>query len=285
MRILDFEHNNFENLPAQTRAVLDAAEQSIEFAYKFLEVATNTCPANVSRPLQLVLLSLGTECARRYRAIVALCELCQINNAEILSRSLFETMLAGKFIITEVPRIAIKLPAWPDGWDPMEFRGLLYTVAPAIKAARAVNRIEAVQGANCAIPPEERAHIRASAQSARQRIGDDWADAIHETLSFTGIRGIDRLAEYCGLLDAYVMAYPLDSQPVHGGDALRNLRFDATSTFIGVGGSADGLGERAAIPAQYLGLVLMDIDALFGLGHRAEIHSVLERPAVILLGK
>src|SRR5262249_36263166 len=150
-------------------------------------------------------------------------ELSQAGMAEILTRALFETMLAQRFIVGKRTS-RFKLPRQPKGFrSRAEFRARLYLCASAIKLELMVKKVETGKKvAKRSITAASRRCILEAARQAKKHLGSKWIKAIQQTQSFSGLT-VRQLASYCGFDTEYATLYGIQCHVAHGGDAFSGM--------------------------------------------------------------
>jgi Family of unknown function (DUF5677) len=113
-------------------AIIEANSSHLRNAMEALQVGLLMLDAVITGPhpprrlfIDWVTEAILLESLRRYRSIIALVEIGQIENAEILTRSLFETALAGMFVLENRKRHPKDI-AIPKRWNHRHFRAVLY---------------------------------------------------------------------------------------------------------------------------------------------------------------
>ena len=274
MNSMDSERDYYLGLSPETHATFRAAWEIVGFGFEFVEAAFRSPQPDISDMMKAALVSIAADSVRRFRAIIGLCEIGHLENAVILTRSLFETMLAEMFILRE-PTVPAKLPPLPVGSDPANSRVKLYANAIYLKADALITKIDAT-GAPDSIDSETRDRIRDHATAARKSVGDEWADRIILTHSFTGMNVLT-LAEYCGMLGPYRTFYGIDSHVAHGGDAIRHMTMRDGEAVLDLYGPTEGIDGQLANAGIYLYAIVADIDRFFKLGRGTELLKLYER--------
>jgi hypothetical protein len=268
------------------REVLEAADPALievfEAGWSFLAAAQLAIDALLPRSnprlsdfLKTVLLAIGFDCFKKFRAILGVCEIGHDDNAEILTRSLFETMLAERFILKPWPR-KYNLPKPVGRHPPRDFRGLLYLSAPAIKCEKLLDRIQKTPGAKRTVPKSRAAAIRNTARDCEAVIGSAWAAKIRARNAFSGLNIWD-LAQHTGFKREYATLYGLQSFSTHGGTALNHI--EATESRVDLKRIPDfaKCAERIGIAGSYLATVLCDIGKALEVGTEIITRGPYER--------
>lgn len=182
-----------------------------------------------SRPPVVVHLGLGflAQSLRRFRSIVLLCEHGYLENAEILDRSLFETLLAVRFVLRKPKRISAcstelqgarrKLPPIPKKSQACEFRAALYIASEMVRFHRLGEDILQVPGNKRFLDSESRRRMQEAADEAERNIGPHWRRILQRG-SFSGL-SVKHLAECYGLQEHHRKLYGVQSTKVHAGGA------------------------------------------------------------------
>ncbi len=154
---------------------------------------------------------------RRYRSIVALCAIGILENAEALTRSMYEGMLSLKYVLNvTIPadeqsaklRKALERLAHPSDIETPEFRLHLYNAKAASTALRLAENLG-----------EQDSEAAQRCRNVQAAISQPWLDAQRRTGSYSGLR-IVQLAEYCGMLEYHQRVYPQHCYVTHANDAM-----------------------------------------------------------------
>lgn len=230
-----------------------------------------------------VVVLVFTQLLRRCRASVLVWQHGYAAESEVLTRSLFDTHLAARFIIEpQLPQ-----PHWSphlhgefkklcglsgqgiSRFTDINFRAMLYAACQTLKLDHKTDRIKALPGFWGVLPAGFGEKMSEAADEAETAIGKEWAERIRNTGTFHGFTGIRLLAEYCGADKShyYQTLYGMQSGTTHGEGALLQLRNP----------SVDGLSQALCLPCAILGESLEDFDRVFSLGLAEQIQGLAQR--------
>jgi hypothetical protein len=158
-----------------------------------------------------------------------------------------------------------RLPDYPEDYH--EFRAKLYAAAPYLKKADQLRQLRKFDFPQ-PLPPDFGDGLERLANEIRSDIGDAWCDAIVESKSFTGIRDIRLLSEYCGLEYYYLGAWRQHSLRAHGDGAWDRV-------FVG-GVKLESVLTVLEAAAGLEGQALEYLDLAFDLNAGEKIRKVVE---------
>ena len=167
-------------------------------------------------------LGLFAKVCNQHRSVTLLCRRGYGDAASILTRAMFESVLALHFLLK--PRINLKENGKPFKPDPKkslttQFRSWLYLAHAAFQDEELLNNFQGTPLLkSLAKRLGDPATIAALAQEAEKRIGAHWASRVRKR-GFAGV-SIRDLAESLRVLPWYKSVYALQSTSVHAGDAL-----------------------------------------------------------------
>ena len=152
------------------------------------------------------------------------CEIGHDENAQILLRSMFEALLAVRFIVSDpiplgecsrdLQGVRKKLPEIPGTYNAVDFRAGLHVAGEAFSNYRIGSKSDT-------ITPKQLAGIKKRAADAETEIGPDWTRTLTTTRSYCGLQ-IRQQAESYGLKKMHE-AYQLQCVQVHANDATRYI--------------------------------------------------------------
>ena len=161
---------------------------------------------------------------RRYRSIVAECELGLLENAFGLMRTMYEGMLSLRYVLgatlptgKQSPGLRQRLKELPPPLANMktpDFRARQYFAKAADTALRLADDI----GENDSGEADRCRDVRGS-------VPEPWQVAQRKAGNFSGL-SIAQLAEYCGVLDVHRRLYYLECHVTHANDAVSFVRVD-----------------------------------------------------------
>ena len=220
---------------------------------------------------------------RQCRAAVLVWEHGFSEEAEILTRSLFDSHLAARFIIEpQLPQ-----PHWSSHhksefdllcglsgegiirFTDMNFRAMLYAACEPLKLDNRADKIKALPGFHGTLPADFGDAMRGAAAEAEKLIGPKWAERIRKTGTFHGFSQIKLLAEYCGAdkLHYNRTLYGMQAGTSHGEGAVSLIRSPTRSD----------LRQALCIPSAILGESLEDFDRVFVLGYSNRLKALAGR--------
>jgi len=232
--------------------------------------------------LKTVLMAIGIDCIRKYRSILALCEIGQIDNAQILARCVFESLLAVRFILLPRPR-KYNLPVQPRTYSAREFRAILYSVAVGIKAAKLAETTKVTKGAKRMLNRAVVRGLQANASEAEAEIGKAWFDRIRQSKSFSGLSVYD-MAVHAGLQQDYLGLYGRNSIIVHAGDSMEHLELDGTVARPRIDLDFAGAAAPLGTAGWYAGSALIEIGQAVGIEVDSIVSPAYKKLIWIIMG-
>jgi Family of unknown function (DUF5677) len=220
---------------------------------------------------------------QQFRAIVAVCEIGLHDSGEVLIRSLFEGILAIRFVLYE-PINANKcshgllkrrgeLPPIPNGKAGADFRAVLYAGSRLIKMLRDGQAVVDIPEYAMAIPGAVLDGLRTDIVKIEREIGPQWtAEYSKKNFTYSGL-SIRQLAESCDLKEFYLKMYPLLCATSHAHDGLSFVRDVSNDTFeFRLTGRIDKVETALQCAGALLAMSLDDISAVFAPDLRAAIN-------------
>jgi hypothetical protein len=160
---------------------------------------------------------------RRLRSIVMVSEVEYVENAEILTRCLFEGVLGERFILdTPIPLAECseslrerrqRLPVIPPGISKEELHTHLYNASPALRMLAAHD--------NSDVDERDTQRLERAVSELQTTIGPEWMDVLRRPpYAYSGLN-VRQLAENYRLSNYYESAYGVQSRTAHANDALQ----------------------------------------------------------------
>lgn len=168
-------------------------------------------------------LGLAAKCCQQLRSTMQLCETGLVSDADTLSRSLFESVLALYFLLK--PRLILIENGRAVAPDPKktlttDFRSWLYLAHRAFEDERMITTFRKTPRLKrLAKHLGEYAAAQAFAQEAERRIGTHWAKRLKSQRNYAGV-SIRDLACSLRVLHWYNSVYAFQSSVAHARDAL-----------------------------------------------------------------
>jgi len=174
-------------------------------------------------------LSLYVKSSKQFRSLILLCQAGLTEDAEIIARSLFETLLALNFVLRRSvqlkengKRIKVERHGRRQPLD-CGFRTELYLAHYAFDLQRRVKGWKNVSGLKrLSRTWGDPAAIDRDAQQAELAVGPEWTHRLRSRRSFSGL-SIRDLADSFGIVHYYASIYGHQSHLAHGADALSYL--------------------------------------------------------------
>jgi uncharacterized protein DUF5677 len=214
--MLPNEDDNRREIQARFSGDFELSKRLIDELVRFLDQLLEM-DFSVSDNLKAFVLGTVAREIRRYRSIVALCELGLVENAEGLMRTMYEGMLSLRYVLnvtipqaeqsTELRnRLARLIP--PGDVEIQEFRFDLYRTRAASTALRLAEEYG----------EQDSEDARALRDGVQASIPEPWQRA-QRNGSYSGL-SIKLLAEYCGMAEYHKKVYPLHCFITHANDAM-----------------------------------------------------------------
>ena len=292
LSMLPHETENAVDIQNKYAAEFKTCSDHLEIVHE--SVLPELCEAIKRCPYATCLAGVGilVRDIRRFRSAALECQFGYVENAEILTRSMFESLLAGRFIFgPDKPtkdcspklREALKcLAEIPNGLTQRDFRALLYCHRTTfgvrymgIRARRHANLRKSAK--------DKGSRLEECLPEIEKQIGKEWVNKLKSWSNYSGM-SISNLAENAGLSELYDTFYAMNSLTSHASDPLRHLEFDESSGAVGLGiaGFDDGDMRRVLYCANgLLNQVCMDFGEVFDLPSLSKLQSILPRIMVI----
>ena len=209
-------------------------------------------------PLKGFLLGTLAREIRRYRGIIALCELGQEENATSLMRAMYEGVLSMRFVFDlTIPdgeqsrRLKRELEELesPEDVSIEEFRLNLYCG----KAAKTALRLAEDIG-------EQDSALAQDMRELRDSVPQPWSDRLH----YSGLR-IAQLAEYCGMSNLHDRLYYLQCHVTHANDAMSFVkRANDGNAYVQIAGDNSQMPEVFGLAAAITFYLVSSIESAIG---------------------
>lgn len=185
-------------------------------------------------------LALYTKICKSYRSILLLCERGFSEDADTITRTLFEAVLAFCFVMQR--RFTLKengkpLPLVPGKRLTAGFRTLLYFAHVAFDDERTLQAYAQRHGLKRAAKRLLKTDPLATAEGFAKMIGAHWTARLKQRRSYSGL-SIKHLAESLGLGTYYDSVYRFQSSAVHSADACRFFEIAQGALILELGPSA-----------------------------------------------
>ena len=237
---------------------------SMKNSGKFSELTKATC------------VGVYTKLCKQYHSICALCELGLTDDANILVRSMFESLLVVLFLLRQkvVFKHGNRKP--PKDRLSVDFRAALYAAKQALNCQKISQAWLETPGLK---RDGKKLKQRGDEQvaEARRVIGSDWIGWLKKGNMF-GL-SVEVMAKNLGLCKWYQSIYRLQSSGVHAADALHHLECDESMKMITpkLEPNCDSTTGPIHIATEWFVLATDLINRRFGLGHDEEIRSIMNR--------
>jgi hypothetical protein len=219
---------------------------------------------------------------------VAVCEIGFQDSAYVLIRSLYEGMLALRFVISEPIaessqseklRKAIKsLPVIPVGDKGVAFRAEMYMGSRVAMMLNELNDPVVNAAVASVVPADVVDGYRKDVEELRERLGDAWVDQFGERpWTYSGLN-VRHLAESRGLLEIHAKNYSLLCSSSHAHDGIHFVVSLIDET-VGVKmvGDIDRLKTALQMGCAFIGQSLIDINDFYSLGFESEFSKIISQ--------
>ena len=275
------------------QGILQQFSEDFTFAAKLLRLSMNIaeafCRERTSQYEMTTKMVIGGILAReirRFRTIIMVSERGYVENAEILTRSLFEGLLAERFILqSPIPleecspglRSARKeLPGIPSGYSREEVHTHLYTARQPFEFKRFRDKGE--------IDEEIESVMDIPIAHVEQTLGSEWVNTLTSfPFTYSGLT-IAQLAESYGARYYDRQVYALQCSAVHANDALSFTSLDESTEppVMSLDLATDDRRLQQLPRVMQLGAamfvsLLADVDESFATGCRARIDDLVRR--------
>jgi hypothetical protein len=224
---------------------------------------------------RMIVCGLLVRAVRQYRALIALAEWGLVDNMEVFARSLFENLLAVRFIVNEPKPLSrcslelrgcrARLPRIPKTVSAVDFRATLYESYWIINTNKRAQRSAMTHGFKRSVPKRSKRKLAMHASSAEITIGRDWLKAQKESAGYSGL-SIALLAEQCGVGPVHTAAYGLLCLKSHANNALDYFDDRGGKIAILVGGCEQKLQVMMHMAADFFLLLIADVNRACSLG-------------------
>ena len=221
---------------------------------------------------------------RRFRSCVELCSMGYPENATILTRSMFESLVAERFVIgtpieanarsSDLAAALELLPPSPQGRAGEEFRSYLYR---AMEPLRMVRLSESI-GHESQLLQHTSTWTKVG-EEIEKTIGSEWVKRLRKVRHYSGT-SVRLCAENHQLLEYYVKVYGLQSSQVHAEDSFRYIACDDDDENSGmalIAGLVNGLELSLFNSGNMLGSLLHDLNGRFSLGYDHQLAELALR--------
>lgn len=172
-----------------------------------------------------VAVGLWMKMCKQHRSILVLCELGLVEDAEIIARSLFESMVQTFFVVKRNVRLRRgwqNTPERPRGGFSMEFRAKLYLARDALNEQKRLNVWKNKPGLKKAAHRISQA-VAGMVQDAESFLGAPWMAWLRDKRrSFEAFK-VETMSHNLGLSRWYDAVYRVQSTIAHAGDAVNHL--------------------------------------------------------------
>jgi hypothetical protein len=275
--MLPDEGNNRESIRKAYGRCLDLGAVFVGAGAKAIEL----CCENKTLDTRAMRFGLGmlAMSTRRLRAIIALLELGLVEDAEILLRSLFESLLAFRFVFRRQralqrcsPGLQQALKRWPKIPSTMPapvFRALLYDAHEMFQTANTFKEGKSVKGIARRCASSER-RIAPIVTGVAKLIGPWHAILTNRPYTYSGLT-VAQLAELYGLQKLHRSVYALMSIKTHGGRATQSVTVDGEQGGVRMHGEIEMLSTVALTSMAVFGMLLGDANRAFALKQEASL--------------
>ena len=173
---------------------------------------------------RMVIVGLLVQEIRKYRSALLLAEYGLDEAETMVARSLFEGLLAARFIVMKPkradscsPGVSGKLkslPPIPKGRTTVEFRADLYAAYPTLRTEAIVSQASKVDGLKRTASPKRLTKMVDWIAEIERRIGKRWTSFLRRAKSYSGLNVAEQ-AEAYRLLSLYRGVYGLQSFHTH----------------------------------------------------------------------
>ena len=278
--MLPFEGQNRREIQEQFKDYFDRSQRLLDLGVQLVQELAKT-EAKTAPIVKAACVAIAYDALRRYRSIVILAELGYTENSNILSRSLFELVLAGRFVLGKFRKRKSTnqkkksgIPQAPKRFDKQAFRAYLYALSSAIKLAGLVNEISTTKGRKRTFDKATRQLVAQSVNRIELFLGKQAASEIRKQGTYSGMT-VFQLATACGLREEYVGAYKILCETSHAADAFQRLDINADRIAL-------DRAKQHLIPSSlyragaYLQWILLDVAEEFELQGEDQIAAVYE---------
>ena len=277
------EENRAERIK-EFEAQFHFALQMVDTGAEVVNAIASIRPRRMTMTTKAVIAGLAVRGLRQYRGIIALAEWGLVEDMEILSRSLYENLLALRFIARPAKRFAAcsselrssrsKLPRIPRRYRAIDFRAVLYASSFFATVEKKIAAAKQLRGMKRLLSNANTQANDTIAADARQYLGADWLAAQKRFGGYSGLR-IHLLAEQCGLATMHLSIYGIMSTRTHANDGLAYMEKDGSTWVVPIAGNEAKLAVNMSLAAEIFAILLLDLDRLFRLQLSARCREVL----------
>ena len=222
------------------------------------------------------MVGLWIKMCKQYRAMLALCELGLVEDAETIVRSLFESTLHIHFLLKRWPKRSQGWRTAPRLPKAIEVRADVYLARDALEEDKRLNVWKNSRGCRRAarrIAPAAAAMLA----SAESMVGCDWMKWLRSDQG-KGAFKVEMMSKNFGLQRWYDAVYRTQSRIAHGGDALDHLQpSDPPMTMdAGIGGDIQGAAGPLRLANALFGRAAQLIDWRFSLQMRKQFKNLAD---------
>jgi Family of unknown function (DUF5677) len=256
MQLFPDEEVRKEEIRVRLAQSFDVAEAALNF---WLRHDKNGCLSASRLPYSCLFVAVGldVQCCRLFRSVIEECGRCEAYTANILTRSLYETVLGIAFVLAKRVRIIVepmmsggkpkmnregatmycaKVPYKsaaknPKHWLSRELRGLLHIAHSYFeKEETAVERMGMIPGLKREIKKLKKGIDRTKSAEYEKAIGPEWTYILRNNGSYSGLSVAD-LAKvlYKPLHLWYKTVYYFQSRDAHGNNPLQHVEHTENS--------------------------------------------------------
>jgi hypothetical protein len=242
---------------------------------RLIESQTN----GLSDVVKCTALGLYTKACKQYRSAIALCEIGLAEDADVIARSQFESLLALRFVLQ--PRVSLgrfrtNLPAIPTNYRAREFRARLYVAHQCLKPEKLAHDMDRTPRLNRLLKKSTKQVAAKDAVEWGKIIGPWYTILNRSPRTYSGL-SVAKLSKALGLENWYVVVYGKQSSRVHASDALDYLDVQAASVYAKLEPDPSGVPLRLQVSSRFFGLSTDIVNNQFGLGFDSQITSLRDR--------
>lgn len=275
--MLPFEKENREEILSRFETDFGLAENLIQSLLVTTEAIFSRSDSSYSEYATWTLANIAVREIRRFRSIVLECEIGHDENAQILLRSMFEGLLAVRFIVSDpiplaecspdLQGVRKKLPAIPDTYNAVDFRAGLHVAGEAFSNYRVGSKSDT-------ITPKQLAGIRKRAADAESEIGPDRTRTLTTgSRRYCGLQ-IRQQAESYGLEKMYEV-YQLQCVQVHANDATRYIERGDGWLRLNLARDPSRVPDNIQLGVGWIAAIIKDIAIKSGIAETPEFDAAI----------
>jgi hypothetical protein len=275
-RMFPNEQENREELARHFASDFLLMGQLAKVAIHFHEDLCHVKGPDLTGNAKEFLLGTFTRELRRFRSCIELCAMGYTENATILTRSMYEGLLAERFVIgTPIPDEACstslinarsRLPKFPMGGEGEEVRSYLCRAMEPLRMSRLRETLHDQAELLAQTSKWDNAE-----QMIESMVGADWLKTLKKSKHYSGMN-VRLCAESCGLLDYHVKLYGLQSAQVHADDAFRYVNSEAGNALLV--GLVNSLPMTLFNSANMLGMIMHDLNERFAMAFQHDLEVI-----------